>query len=345
MAETRSFVSDIRLSAKNYFNKDRDDQQIKFVPEGESATSLASELKAIDFSKPIEALKIIDQVLDRIRSESEMHTLTTQEVDLAMEQVAELAKKVARLSKKEDKEAESAEDELSLPDKIKAFFGGSNDRIALARKERKQADRAEKIGKKTKQVDSQLDEAVDQLIINEVSEAEPEFDNLFKLQDKLVALIEAGEEVISDASSLQGAAVMDATMNVDFGNQAVNAAMEMSQNLQVDVANSSLESSLNRFANLLSRYKDWVSDLDWSPNFLLQFNNMTDVSWHIIGNDALTTMSHMMDLVGGLSAMSEASDIENSVQEIVDSLNEELETTEKAITRVIETIREDLKLG
>ena len=345
MTEKRSFIADIRLAAKKYFSNGKEDHEIPLAPENEPQTSLAEELMGIDFEQPDQALKIIDKVLDRVSSETRARSLTTQEVDLAMGQIAVLAKKVTKQVRRETKEAVSAESQLNIADKIKSFFGGSNDKIAVARKERKQADRAKKLQENTKQSDSQFDEAIDELIIREVAKAESKFKNLIELQNKLVDLIDAGEAVISNASSLETAALVDGTVNIDLGSDVLNAAVEMGQNLQVTSANSSLENSLSKFSNQLNRYENWVKDLEWSPNFLLQINNMTDVTWHIIGNDSMSAVSHIMDLIGGLSAMSEASTIKNKTQSVVDDLYRELKTTEKAITRVIETIREDLQLG
>lgn len=333
-ADVRLFAEAVADAAASQFPDAKPSGEWNTNPDEDLAAALGS---IIEQDEPEQALKIVEQVISYVEEGGDH--LTLQDVDRALDVSDQLVKFLKKEATREKRQSTVAEGELTFTDRVQRFFGGENEHIKKARIEAKQAEKAGRKAEKSRDQNTRLDDAIDDMIITQVCAISPSFKIIVESQDELVGVLKATDGVKDAADSLESAGVTD-VVDVDMGNNVVNMAMEMSDNLLVSAARDEVEEAVKRLNAALRKFNE--TDFEATRSAFAEFVDSIDATMELLDTTDGFGAFDALDLIGALQTMDDAADIRGKALEIEAAFEHRLKTAERFIMGVVENIRVEL---
>jgi hypothetical protein len=247
---------------------------------------------------------------------------------------------LTKVSRREKREQVRADGELNIGERIIRVVGIKTERIAMADKEAKQAVAAAKKETRGREQNTKLDEAIDAMIADKLTEISPSFKALTVAENDIGNLLGAIGVLSEAAESLETAGMND-VVDVDLGNSAVNMAMEMMDNAGVAAAREEVNEAVGVLNKALAKLRE--KGLDKVENAFAEFVDMVDVPLELLGGDGFDAFD-ALDMMGGFQTISDGSEIGDKAREMDENFSKQLRDIEKVMACVVARVRGNLGL-
>lgn len=309
------------------------------ISETKADPKIANSIAEIEPENPVNSLKTIDLVIDAVKKGGDK--LTLDDLDRALDASDKLIDWIKKDVRKEKKEAKETDEALSFGERAWKFVGGGSEKIDKARKEAKDSARAEGRLEKSRALNSELDETIDQLIINELQQASPGFALIIEAESDINNVLVALDDVDSAADSLSGAGITDA-VDFDTKNAALNMAMEAADNLGVEAAKIEVEEAIGKLNRALKK----IESLEFQnvSSAFVDMANMLDIPLELLDTGDGFGVSDAIDMMGAFQTMENADELGENAQRIRGQFEKRLRKLEKSVMEMVTKIRKDLEI-
>jgi hypothetical protein len=333
--DTTSLAEAVSLAAKPVLD---DVEQVKSKVEIDTAMEEVLSL-VVDVDKPSHALKLVDQVIEKVEGGGD--DVTVEMIDRALEISDQLVLELTKDTKKQKRELKSAEDDLDWKEKVGRFLGLKGENIDKANKEAREVVAATKKESRSREQNTELDTAIDDMIEAQLAESSPSFKLLKAVEDDTASVIAAAGVLNEAAEGLSMAGTND-MVDMDTGNDLMNMALEIADNVGVSTSRDEVETAVKALNKLLKKMGE--RDVSHVQNTLSMFVDMVDVPLEMLNSTGGFDGVDALDLIGAFGTMDDAEKMMEQAEKIEKAYQKRLSDIEKTIASVVAKVRTELGL-